>query len=158
MNLREATRRDVEGLLELLDRLNANGRAVDPRFRVRQDMRALQRDHLREAWFGRFLPFPACWVAEQEAGLHGFVSGLPQQAHPVLEAPPTARIENLWVDPEFRRQGIATALVQRFRAAAANAGYARCEVSTLARDDQALAFWRAQGFSDLRVALAAEEL
>ena len=167
MTPRPAERSDLEGILDLLGRLNANGSAADARYRLRGHSRALLRAQILDTWFGRFLPFPACWVlggdGAGEAGeageaggasLAGLISGEPMQVHPVLDQPPTARIDNLWIEPDHRRKGLARALVATFRGAAHEAGYPRIEVSTLARDAQALAFWREMGFEDLRVVLS----
>ena len=154
LTLRVANRSDLDAILDLLGRLNASGTAADDRYRLRDHSRALLRAHILDAWFGRFLPFPPCWVAEAADGLTGLITGEPLQVHPVLDQPPTARIDNLWVEPVHRRQGIARRLVQTFRDSAHSAGYPRIEVSTLARDGDALAFWREMGFADLRVILS----
>lgn len=154
--IRAARRSDSGGLLEALMRLNETGTAADPRFRLRPDGRASLRAHLDEVWFGRFRPFPAAFVAEEDGALVGFVSGEPLPDHPLLDQPPSARIENLWVEPQARRRGLARALVAAFREAAAGAGLHRIEVQTLVRDARAVAFWRSVGFDDLRVLLVAE--
>lgn len=156
MKVRPAERTDLDSVLPLLSELAENGHRVDVRYRLRGHRRALLRAHVLEHWFGRFLPFPPCWVAQHEDRVVGLVSGEPMQMHSVLDQPPTANITDLWVEPEFRRQGLARQLVDAFRQSAREAGYLRIEVSTLARDDQALAFWRSMGFADLRVALAAD--
>ncbi len=156
MNVRPAVRADVDAILPLLLQLADNGFTVDARYRLRGHRRALLRAHVLESWFGRFLPFPPCWVAEQAGIIVGMVSGEPLQVHPVLDQPPTAGISDLWVEPGFRRRGVGRELVDTFREAASRAGYPRVELTTLARDGQALAFWRAMGFEDLRVTLSVE--
>ena len=156
MNLRPAVRSDVDEILPLLIELADNGFRVDARYRLRGHRRALLRTHIRESWFGRLLPFPPCWVAEHEGAIVGVLSGEPLQVHEVLDQPPTAAVTDLWVVAGHRRQGIARQLVDRFRAAATNAGYGRVELSTLVRDEEALAFWRAVGFVDLRITLSAD--
>ncbi|MEO0600261.1 MAG: GNAT family N-acetyltransferase [Myxococcota bacterium] len=156
MNLRPAARTDVDAILPLLMELADNGFRVDVRYRLRDHRRALLRAHVLESWFGRFLPFPPCWVAEHDGQIVGMVSGEPLVVHAVMDQPPTAAITDLWVQPPFRRRGIARQLVETFREAATKAGYLRVELSTLARDEQALAFWRAMGFVDLRVTLSLE--
>ena len=155
MPVREARRADLEALLDQLERLNATGTEADPRYRIRSGARDFLREHHGETWFGRFQPFPACLVDERDGVLAGFVSGAPRQDHPVLDHPPTARIGELWVEPAYRRQGVARALVTAFRERCARAGYADVEVSTLARDARAVAFWRSVGFDDLRLVLLA---
>lgn len=152
--IREAVRSDLEALLDGLARLDATGEAADPRYRLRPDWRAVQRERLADLWFGRFLPFPACLVDERDGGLAGFVGGAPRADHPILDEPPTAKIEVMWVEEPHRRLGIGRALVAAWLERAAAAGYGRIEVSTLARDARAVAFWRGVGFDDLRLVLA----
>lgn len=153
MILREATRRDLDVVVEAIVRLNDNGTAVDPRYRLAVDGPARLREHLAHAWFERFLPFPACLLAEDD-GLVGLVSGEVVVDPGILETSPTARIDNLWVVPERRRAGVGRALVEAFRARAGRAGFPRTTVHTLVRDTRAVAFWRAMGFEDLTVTLA----
>jgi ribosomal protein S18 acetylase RimI-like enzyme len=133
--------------------LNANGTQADPRYQLEAGAGPRLREYLQELWFGRFLPFPACLVA-QHAGLVGFVSAEVVPHLGILAFPPTARFDNLWVAPSWRRQGLARMLVEQLQARARAAGYTRFTVSTLVRDARAVAFWRSVGFHDLFVVLA----
>ena len=144
-----AVRTDVDAILPLLLELAENGFQVDVRYRLRGHRGPCFGAHVLRIVVRPVPPFPPCWVAEREGAVVGMVSGEPLQVHAVLEQPPTARISDLWVEPAFRRQGVARQLVQTFREAAVEAGYLRLEVSTLARDARALAFWRSMGFEDL---------
>jgi ribosomal protein S18 acetylase RimI-like enzyme len=140
--------------------LNANGTQADPRYQLRADAGPRLREHLHETWFGRFLPFPACFVAQQvgaeRSGLVGFVSAEVVPDLGILAFPPTARFDNLWVEPAWRRQGLARMLVEQLQTRARAAGYTRFSVSTLVQDARAVAFWRDVGFVDLFVVLARE--
>ncbi len=151
--IRPAGRADLPKIVPLWAELNQEGTRVDPRYRVRPDVEALLAAYGSEAWFERFLPFPACLVAEVDGGPVGFVACLPVPDHPILEHEPTARIDSLYVSKAYRRRGLARALVEDMLRRATAAGYARFEVNTLALDARALAFWRATGFTDLRVVL-----
>ena len=108
---------------------------------------------INDQWLGRFLPFPACFVAELDGRLIGYVQGDISGPHPILDEPPKARIGNLWVEPEHRRKGIARDLVNTYVSAANAAGFPWVEVGTLTKDARAVAFWRALGFGDWRVSL-----
>jgi GNAT superfamily N-acetyltransferase len=153
--LREAVPSDLDAIVALLLRLNANGTAADPRYALRPDAGPHLREQLRDLWFGRFLPFPACLVAEPSRGsLAGLISAEVVPDLGILAFAPSARIDNLWVEPPWRRQGLGRALVAQMRARTSAAGYGRLTVSTLARDDRALAFWRAMGLQDLFVVLS----
>ena len=138
----------------MLVALNAQGESVDPRYRMLEHRRALLRGYALDAWFGRFNPFPACWVAMREGEVVGMVSGEPLVVLPMFDQPPTARIDAIWVEPAHRRTGVARAMVARFREAATAGGYPRLQVTTLAKDARAIAFWRALGLDDLQVVLS----
>lgn len=155
MTLREATRRDLGPLVEAIVRLNQTGTEADPRYRLVPDGAARLREHLEHAWFGRFLPFPACLVVD-EGGIVALVAGEVVVDPGILANPPTARIDNLWVEPAHRRVGHARALVTAYRERAEEAGFPRMTVSTLIRDARAVAFWRAMGFEELTVVLASQ--
>lgn len=152
--IRAAERADLRAIAPLLEELDREGTRADPRYRVRPEATARMATTLGELWFDRFLPFPPCLVAEVDGVVAGLISALPAPAHPILDDEPTARIQHLYVRPDHRRRGLARALVDRMVKQATQAGYPRIEVNTLALDGRALAFWRASGFSDLRVILA----
>jgi ribosomal protein S18 acetylase RimI-like enzyme len=151
--IRAAARSDLSWLVGALGRLNAAGTEADPRYVPRADTPLLLRAQIDEVWFGRFHRFPPCLVADEGGGLVGLVAGGGRPPHPILDEPPTAVISDLWVEPSHRRRGLARELVSAFRDHARAAGCTRLEVTTLARDTRAVAFWRALGFSDLRIVL-----
>ncbi len=151
--IRPALRSDLTWLVGALDRLNAAGTEADPRYVPRAGHTLLLRNHIDDVWFGRFHRFPPCLVAEHDGELVGLVAGGGQPPHPILDHAATASISDLWVEPAHRGRGQGRALVAAFRDAARAAGCTRLEVSTLARDARAIAFWHALGFSDLSVTL-----
>src|SRR5690242_8306307 len=74
-------------------------------------------------------------AAEIEGRVIGFVTGLPNGD--------AVEVEDLFVDPDFMRRGVATALVDDVVEHATAAGIARVEVSA---NHHALAFYRSVGF------------
>lgn len=152
--VRVATRSDLDSIADLLQALATQGQGADARFRPVANVREVLRSEARDRWFGRFLPFPCCWVAEQRGTIVGMVGGAPMAVHPGYQIDATARLEHLYVVSEARRRGIGRQLVKAFEQAADAAGYPRLEVSTLAADGQAVAFWRALGFGPWMVTLA----
>jgi GNAT superfamily N-acetyltransferase len=153
--IRAAARADLDRVVDAVVRLAENGAAADPRYVLADDTRARLRSLFAEQWFGAFLPFPACLVDEREGRLVGLVSAEIAPPHPILPTAPGIRIDNLWVEPDHRRQGVGRALVAEMRRRADAAGYARHGVSTLARDERAVAFWRSVGFDPFTVTLLA---
>lgn len=144
-------RRDISAVLVAWEHLCNDGTRADPRF-VIGDPEAM-RWHM-EGWFELFLPFPAAFLAISDRGVVGWISGMPAQMPTMLTSPKTARIGNLWVHPEHRRQGLAAELVAVWSTTVLAAGYERIEVGTLALDERAVGFWKSQGFGDWRVTLA----
>ncbi len=153
IQVRPARSADLDGLVSLWQALADRGSEADPRWRVHDDAAAAMRAYFKTHWFGRFLPFPAGFVAADGDALVGFVAGTPSVPPAVIDQPPTARIGDLFVLPSHRRQGLARRLVEAFCSAATAGGYPHIEVGTLTHDARAVAFWRAMGFGDWMVLL-----
>ncbi len=132
--------------MQMRDELAAVGHAADPRYSLPDAALRDERRRVRGILAVK-KPFPSCFVAYAPAGLVGFVwiqaSGLP----------PYARIQELFVTPHARRTGVGRVLVETAVQAAEAAGYGHIEVSTLAKDGRAVAFWRSMGFGDWWVTL-----
>ena len=80
------------------------------------------------------------YVAEEDGSLIGFATWI--QADGVFE------LEDLFVDPGWRRRGIAAALVDRIAQALRARGVKRLEVTA---NPHAMGFYRAAGFIDCGV-------
>jgi GNAT superfamily N-acetyltransferase len=89
-------------------------------------------------------------VAVAEVGgseLAGFISGAIESAGPDRLPERHATIGYLWVEPPYRRRGIARALVAEVATwAAAIDGVCHFEMPVLAADQDAARFWAALGF------------
>ena len=81
------------------------------------------------------------YVAEQDGSLAGFATW--------AEAAGTVELEDLFVDPDYMRRGIATALVGRIAEVLRARGVQRLEVTA---NPDVLGFYRAAGFIDCGVA------
>ena len=81
------------------------------------------------------------YVAEQDGSLVGFATW--------IETAGTMELEDLFVDPDRMRRGIATALVNRIAEVLRARGVQRLEVTA---NPHALGFYRAVGFIDCGVA------
>jgi ribosomal protein S18 acetylase RimI-like enzyme len=80
-------------------------------------------------------------VAEQNGMLVGFATW--------AETAGTMELEDLFVDPDYMRRGIATALVSRIAEVLRARGAERLEVTA---NPHALGFYRAVGFTDCGIA------
>ncbi len=123
--------------------LLAEGGASDPRYA--EVAGRIEGRELGRRWPLR-KPFPACFVAEEEHELVGYVSMFAREGM-------SATIEELYVGPYERSRGIGRSLVRAIVGAAESAGYREFQVGTLALDTRAIAFWRAMGFGDWWVTL-----
>ena len=81
------------------------------------------------------------YVAEEEGALVGFATW--------IEADGIFELEDLFVDPDWMRRGIATALVNHIAQVLRARGVERLEVTA---NPHALGFYRAAGFIDCGVA------
>ena len=81
------------------------------------------------------------YVAEEEGSLVGFATW--------TEAGGVFELEDLFVDPGWRRRGIAAALVKRIAQVLRAQGVQRLEVTA---NPHAMGFYRAAGFTDCGVA------
>ena len=133
------------------DALQDDGTASDPRYATAPGGRAAMKARWADLWVCRD-PFPGCFVADDGA-LCGYVSGTLIPEHPILVATATVRIDNAYVAPRARRQGLGRRLVEAFIGAANRAGFRGVDVGTLVRDERAVAFWRGLGFDPMRITL-----
>jgi ribosomal protein S18 acetylase RimI-like enzyme len=150
--IRPAERRDVPRIVALWSALMENGRRADPRWMASAAAPGILTKWAWSSWIERD-PFPEVWVAEVDGEVVGFIEGSVQIASRLVEMPSLAVIHSAWVEPAHRRKGLGRALVEAFVGAAQASGTRVVEVSTLALDGPANAFWRGVGFGDWRVTL-----
>ena len=96
--------------------------------------------------------FPAYFlVADQNGHLIGYIHGTVQRTTPIEVIPaqePYVEIENLYVQPEFRRRKIGGALLERLVDVAQAAGIQRFVVGTRSKEtDRIMRFYRSHGFT-----------
>jgi GNAT superfamily N-acetyltransferase len=131
-------------LLMLWLRLIEHHRRLDPAYPVPGSLRlGLQSE------IDRGLSRSGCaiWLALAGGEAVGFAFAEAEEASRREDATAVGWIHELWIEPTWRRQGVATGLLERARAFLAERG-GRIAVRVEAANPDALAFWRAQGFRD----------
>jgi ribosomal protein S18 acetylase RimI-like enzyme len=85
-----------------------------------------------------------CLIALAGPEVAGYLVGsLTENAHPSIQY---AALETIKVVPEYRRQGVGSALVEDFRGWAREAGATRLSVDVAPRNAAAIGFYEAHGF------------
>ncbi len=144
--VRPATMKDLDRVAALWTHITRHHEPLDPVFRMRSEadselrelLGALQRD--RDA---------AIFVFDDAGDLPGMCIVRVDQAPPIMEESERAEITDLGVRADRRREGIATALLQRALAWVKECGIERVEVQVAVANREGQAFWRAHGFGDL---------
>ena len=143
--VRQATRSDLEGLLQLWRELLEHHARLDPHYQIRE--RGL--DGLRKALEAQLDDVEsALFVWEENGDLLGFCGARIDRAPPILEERRRAEIADLLVEPSARRRGCGRALVAAATGWARKQGVERIEVRVVAGNVAGQAFWRALGYAD----------
>ncbi len=142
--VRPAVPADASAIYLLWLRARAHNARIDPRIVLApvgpEQFEAALRTQLERNTASVF-------VAECGGRIAGFISGAIESAGPDRLPERHATIGYLWVEPPYRRRGIARALVDAIaRWAAAIDGVRHFEMPVLAADDEAARFWAALGF------------
>jgi len=102
------------------------------------------------AWYRSLLERPAtrAWIAEDDAAPVGYLLALVHDIpeNPFVRARRWCEIDQIAVDPDRRRRGIARALVLAALSAAKAEGISRVEASAWAFNDDAHEMFRRLGF------------
>jgi GNAT superfamily N-acetyltransferase len=143
LEIRRARPGERDALLGMWLALIEHHRRLDPDYPVPGGLRLGLRSEL-----DRGLTRPGCaiWLALRGDAPVGFCFAEVESAAPRGDDTAVAWIHELWVEPDWRRRGVAAALVEHARAFLAEQQGGRIAVRVEAANDDALAFWRAQGF------------
>ncbi len=135
VTVRQATPEDAAALAILLDRFDGAGAS---RAQVAARLRACA--HVLTIWLA---------VVDGEPAGFACLRLMPH----LQEDAPYAELTDLYVDPPYRRRGVARALMARVEGEAQAAGATEVVVITGAENDPAQAAYRAQGYGDWALAL-----
>ena len=148
--IRRARKEDLPQVGTLWLRLLDEHAAMDPRFSVAAD--ALERwsndfDYQLDDEQSRV------FVAEGEGGLVGFVTACLWQPPPIYAVSEEVYINELYVVPEARGQGVGYGLVEAVREWAEEAPVGRMRLGVLAANTEGRAFWERQHARPLSMTL-----
>lgn len=139
--IRPACWEDAEALEALWWRLLEEQAALDPTFAPAEDARRRWRNDfmlwVRDRMY-RLL------VADRSGELVGFISAHQWSPPPIYRQELEVYIDELYVLPDYRRQGIGAQLVAAVRAWAQEVGAVRLRLGVLAANHEGLAFWERQ--------------
>jgi ribosomal protein S18 acetylase RimI-like enzyme len=118
MQIRDATVADVENVLPMIRALLDLHAAWDaPRFAAREGVIEGYRRWLSTRATD---PRSVFLVAQPQDGLAGFLIGTVEQAIPIYRVPEFGYVHDLWVEPAYRNEGVATSMtllaLEKFKA------------------------------------------
>ena len=90
-----------------------------------------------------------CFVAEDD-GLVGLVSASIDRENGLFKQPGTAYVHDLYVEPDYRREGLASNLMAKIEAWALKQGCELIEFSVDSPNESAIEFYRGEGYSEIR--------
>jgi ribosomal protein S18 acetylase RimI-like enzyme len=149
MEIREATAEDVAGVLPMVARICAYHEGLDPE-------KYCFLPHPEERYRGWLKsraadPQSVFLVAERERRLVAFLVGQVEAEIPIYRITRYGFVHDLWVEPEYRNEGIARQLamlaVEKFR----EMGVPQVRLDTAAGNDAARKLFEACGFRTSRV-------
>lgn len=116
--------------------------ALDPRFVVSEDAVDRWRNDFPE-WIGATVH--GLFAAESDGELIGFASVHLWYPAPIYRSDLEAYLDELFVRPEWRRRGVATALLDAVREWAGDRQALRIRLGVLGANTGGQAFWRRRG-------------
>ena len=153
MTIRKATRSDGDALVGLWLNFLEEQAALDGRVAISEDAGERWRNDF-PAWVERDKRH--ILVAEREGEIVGFAGAVRWSPPPVFSYTKEVFVEDFFVRPEHRRQGVGRQLYEAIVEWGASWGAQRVRLSVLSRNDAAQAFWRAVGLADLSLTMTAD--
>ncbi|WP_159784828.1 GNAT family N-acetyltransferase [Sodalinema gerasimenkoae] len=135
VSIRPATPEDTEAIFSLIQELAA--------FEKLEQQVTGTPDQLREHLFGDNPPYAEVFLAQQQERIVGYA--LFFTTYSSFRSQPGLYLEDLFVQPDSRRQGIGTALMARVAQEVEKRGYGRLEWSVLDWNHRAIAFYEKLG-------------
>jgi GNAT superfamily N-acetyltransferase len=141
MKIRLAQRSDQQAIFQLWQALMDEQHALDPRFAMADD--APKRWHND---FGDWITSHdlQIWVAEIEDQIVGFISAMRTFPPPMHQPQSMVYLQEMYVLPPLRRQGIGQKLADAALSWSRNIGATQIQMGILALNKNSLRFWEQQ--------------
>tara|TARA_Y100000310_G_C20701281_1_gene830128 strand:- start:4192 stop:4659 length:468 start_codon:yes stop_codon:yes gene_type:complete len=150
---REATIDDLETILDFNQRLfDREVGMFDPTL----DDTWTQSEEGRDYFTKRIQEDGCAFVAEVNGQVVGYLVGALLEPSPYRTIPKMAELENMYVLPNFRSQGVGTRLYNDFKAWAKEQGAGRLKVVASAGNQPGINFYQDHGFEAIDVTLEVE--
>ncbi|QGA80393.1 GNAT family N-acetyltransferase [Candidatus Nanohalobium constans] len=92
-------------------------------------------------------------VAQEDQTVIGYAIGVTESAEEFRTTDTLAELETMYLQPQYRGQGIGSKLVQEFKDWAREKGADRLRVEASAENEDAIRFYQENGFEDYSVTL-----
>ena len=150
--IRKIEERDVEAVGRLWYQLSLYHENFARYYAVRPDTEAILGDHVRDLMHRNCIFF----VAEAGGRVVGFVSGYIVMRNPQLVVDRVGKVDNIFVDDEFRGKGIGTQLLEQLFAYIKSQNVVYIELSCDFANDRALELYKRLGFKEQKVFMVRE--
>lgn len=149
--VRRVRKSDEHAVARLWIALLEQQSGIDPRFGPSEDAKVRWHNDFRgwlESEARRMM------VAEDDGVVCGFVTAERWVPPPIYQDSPGIFVNEIYVDPGFRRRGHGTALIQAIREWAEGIGAFQVRAGVLSGNEVGLAFWKNVGGKPIAVSVA----
>lgn len=151
--IRRGRASDRDDVVRLWMDLLRSQAALDERFTPADDAQVRWRNDFGE-WLDR--QSRRLFVATVDGMVCGFITAERSSPAPIFEGRSEVYIDELFVEPEYRRRAIGTELVQTVREWAESIGAERIRAGLLAANEEGRTFWKHVGGEPITVTIGIE--
>ena len=151
--IRKARAADREDVVRLWMDLLRSQATLDARYTPADDAQVRWRNDYGE-WLDR--ESRRLFVADVEGRVCGFISAERSSPAPIFEGRSEVYVDEIFVEPDYRRRGLGRKLVGAVREWAESLGAERIRAGLLAANDEGRAFWKLVGGEPMTITIGIE--